>query len=128
MPSGNLKNLTGGREQKYNPVFHSNAAVVLVSQGNHFFPVNEEEKEQEEGKRRRRRRRRRKRWRKRSQLQCSLPQQCSRVVLIPKVIVSCFPVNKAEEREKNAEEEEVEEVNNEEEEEDKITTTMQSSA
>ena len=72
--------------------------------------------------------RRRKRWRKRSQLQCSLPQQCSRVVLIPKVIVSCFLVNKAEEREKNAEEEEVEEVeevnNEEEEEEDEITTTM----
>ena len=70
---------------------------------------------------------RRKRWRKKSQLQCSLPQQCSRVVLIAKVIVSCFPLNKAEEREKNAEEEE---VNNEEEEEeeDEITTTIQSSA
>ena len=43
---------------------------------------------------------RRKRWRKRSQLHCSLPQQCSRVVLIAKVIVFCFPVNKAEEGEK----------------------------
>ena len=29
--SGNLKNLTGGREQNYNPVFHSNAAELYSS-------------------------------------------------------------------------------------------------
>ena len=45
-------------------------------------------------------RRRRRKRRRRSQL------QCSGVVLIANVIVSCFPVNKAEEREKNADEEE----------------------
>ena len=38
--------------------------------------------------------------------------------ILSKEIVSCFPMNKAEEKEKNAEEEEVEE---------KFTTTMQSS-
>ena len=39
-------------------------------------------------------------------------------ILMAKEIISCFPMNKAEEKEKNAEEEEVEE---------EITTTMQSS-
>ena len=55
--------------------------------------------EEEEEKRRRRRRRRRRRM---SELQCSLPQQCSRVVLVGQG--SCFfPVNKVEKGEKEEE-------------------------
>ena len=60
------------------------------------------------------------RRRRRSQLQCSLPQQCSRVVLMGQG--NCFfPVNKEEEEEEKVEEE------NKKQEEDKIRTTMQSS-
>ena len=59
------------------------------------------------------------------QASAAMQQSCTR-------IVSCFPVNKAQEKEKNVEEEKVEEVVNKEEEEeeegDKITTTIQSSA
>ena len=81
-----------------------------------FFPVNkvekgkeEEEEEEENG--------RRKRWI--SELHCSLPMQCSRIVLVSQGICF-FPVNKVE---KEVEEEEQEE----EEEEVDIRTTMQSS-
>ena len=66
---------------------------------------------------RRKRRRRRGRRKRGSKLQCKLPQQCSRVVLVPKAIVSS-PVNKEEkEKEENKQQEEVNE----------IRTTMQSS-
>ena len=44
----------------------------------------------------------------------AMQQSC---ILLTKEIVSCFPMNKAEEKEKNAEDEEVEEEVNEEEEE-----------
>ena len=65
--------------------------------------------------------RRKRRWRRnrRSQVQCNLPQQCSRVVFVAKASVSFLPVNKEED------EEEVEE--NKQQEENKIITTMQSS-
>ena len=43
-----------------------------------------------------RRRRTSRRRRTRSELQCSLLQQCSRVVLVAKAIVLFFPVNKEE--------------------------------
>ena len=92
-------------------------------QNNCFFPVNTEEKENKEKRRRWRRRTRRRRWRRRtrrrrSQLQCNLPQQWNRVVLVGQG--NCFfPVNK-EEKEKG-------EDKNKQQKEDKIKTTMQSS-
>ena len=49
-------------------------------------------------------------------MQSSAAMQLS-CILMAKEIVSCFPMNKAEEKEKNAEEEEVEEEVNKEEEE-----------
>ena len=69
--------------------------------------------------RRRKRRRKRSRRKRGSKLQCKLPQQWSRVVLVTKG--NCFiPVNKEEEKEKEEAEEKVEE-------EDKMRTRMQSS-
>ena len=78
--------------------------------------------DEEETRMRRRRRNRRKRWmrrkwrRRRLQLQCHLPQQCSRDVLVGQG--NCFfPVHKEGEKEKEKEEEgevEEEEENNEE--------------
>ena len=80
-------------------------------------------------RRKRRRRRRRGRRKRGSKLQCKLPQQCSRVVLVIKAIISS-PVNKEEEKEMEEEEEEKveeEEENKHQKEEDEIRTTMQSS-
>ena len=65
-------------------------------------------------------------WRRKrgSKLQCKLPQQCSRVVLVTGAIVSS-PVNKEEEKEMEEEEGKVEEENKHQEEEDEIRNTMQ---
>ena len=58
----------------------------------------------------------------RLELQCNLPYQCRKVVLVDQS--NCFfPVN--EEKEKEQEEEEEEENKQHEQEEDRITTTMQ---
>ena len=58
----------------------------------------------------------------RSELQCNLPYQCSKVVLVDQS--NCvFPVNEEEKEEEQKEKEEKEE---EEEEEDEIRNTMQS--
>ena len=74
-------------------------------------------------------------WRRKrgSKLQCKLPQQCSRVGLMTKAIVSS-PVNEEEEKEMEEEEGKVEEENKQQEkenkqqeEEDEIRNTMQSS-
>ena len=62
------------------------------------------------------------RRRTRLELQCNLPYQCSKVVLVDQS--NClFPVN---EEEKEEEQEEKEEKEEEEEEEDEIRSTMQS--
>ena len=74
---------------------------------------------------RRKRRKRRGRRRRGSKLQCKLPQQCSKVVLMTKAIVFS-PVNKEEEKEMEDKETE-EEENKHQKEEDEIRTTMQSS-
>ena len=59
------------------------------AQGNCFFTVNKEEKEKKEEKEEEVRRwRGRRKGKRRSQLQCNLPRQCSRVVLWAKAIVS----------------------------------------
>ena len=65
----------------------------------------------------RRWRRRKRRRRRRPRLQCSLPQQCSRVVLVGQGICF-FPLYKEEEKEE-------EEGNKQQEEEDRIRTAMQ---
>ena len=82
--------------------------------------LEEKERKQEGGRRKKRRRRRRRRRRGRSQLQCSLLQQCSRVVFVSQG--NCFfPVNKEGE-----EEEEKVEAKNKHQEEEEMRTTIQS--